>query len=82
MTLVQLKGLFPLDEPIPGNAVEIALLELQEACAERGVALVEVASGWRYQIKADVHPWVAPVSYTHLDVYKRQGPARCPRTNR
>jgi segregation and condensation protein B len=23
------------------------------------VALVEVASGWRYQIKADVHPWVA-----------------------
>jgi segregation and condensation protein B len=39
--------------------VEIALLELQEACAERGVALVEVASGWRYQIKADVHPWVA-----------------------
>ena len=59
LTLVQLKGLFPLDEPIPGNAVEIALLELQEACAERGVALVEVASGWRYQIKADVHPWVA-----------------------
>ena len=59
LPLVQLKGLFPLDEPIPDNAVEIALLALQEACAERGVALVEVASGWRYQIKADVHPWVA-----------------------
>ena len=59
LTLVQLKGLFPLDEPIPENAVEIALLALQEACAERGVALVEVASGWRYQIKPDVHPWVA-----------------------
>lgn len=56
---VQLKGLFPLDEPIPDNAVDIALLALQEACADRGVALVEVASGWRYQIKADVHPWVA-----------------------
>lgn len=59
LSLVQLKGLFPLDEPIPDNAVDIALLALQEACADRGVALVEVASGWRYQIKADVHPWVA-----------------------
>lgn len=59
LPLVQLKGLFPLDEPIPDSAVEIALLALQEACADRGVALVEVASGWRYQIKADVHPWVA-----------------------
>jgi len=59
LSLVQLKGLFPLDEPIPDNAVDIALLALQEACADRGVALVEVASGWRYQIKADVQPWVA-----------------------
>ncbi len=29
------------------------------ACAERGVELVELASGFRYQVKADVHPWVA-----------------------
>jgi segregation and condensation protein B len=29
------------------------------ACADRGVELVEVASGFRYQVKADVHPWVA-----------------------
>jgi segregation and condensation protein B len=59
LTLVQLKGLFPLDEPIPDNAVEAALLDLQAACATRGVELVEVASGWRFQVKADVHPWVA-----------------------
>ena len=59
LTLVQLKGLFPLDEPIPDNSVEIALLSLQAGCAERGVELLEVASGWRYQVQADVHPWVA-----------------------
>jgi segregation and condensation protein B len=59
LTLVQLNGLFPLDEPAPEGAVQQALADLQTACAERGVELVEVASGWRYQVKADVHPWVA-----------------------
>jgi segregation and condensation protein B len=59
LTLVQLNGLFPLDEPAPDGAVQQALAELQAACADRGVELVEVASGWRYQVKADVHPWVA-----------------------
>ena len=59
LTLVQLRGLFPLDEPAPEDSVETALRELQAACATRGVELVEVASGWRFQIQADVHPWVA-----------------------
>ena len=59
LTLVQLKGLFPLDEPAPDGSVESALADLQAACAERGVELVEVASGWRFQAKEDVHPWVA-----------------------
>jgi segregation and condensation protein B len=59
LTLVQLNALFPLDEPAPEGAVQQALADLQAACAERGVELVEVASGWRYQVKADVHAWVA-----------------------
>ena len=59
LTLVQLKGLFPLDEPAPDDSIETALADLQAGCAERGVELVEVASGWRFQVKADVHPWVA-----------------------
>ena len=59
LTLVQLKGLFPLDEPAPDDSIETALADLQAACAERGVELVEVASGWRFQVKAEVHPWVA-----------------------
>src|ERR1051326_8607506 len=55
LTVVQLKGLFPLDEPAPEGSVEQALSALAGACAERGVELVELASGWRYQVKAEVH---------------------------
>ncbi|HZW17579.1 MAG TPA: SMC-Scp complex subunit ScpB [Luteimonas sp.] len=59
LTAVQLHGLFPLDEPAPDGSIAQALESLQADCAERGVELVEVASGWRYQVKADVHAWVA-----------------------
>ena len=59
LTLAQLHGLFPEDEPAPEGSVEQALQQLTEACADRGVELVEVASGYRYQVKADVHGWVA-----------------------
>ena len=59
LTLVQLQGLFPEEEPAPPGSVERALELLREACAGRGVELVEVASGFRFQVKADVHAWVA-----------------------
>lgn len=59
LTAAQLKALFTLDEPAPEGAIEQALQTLQAQAAERGVELVEVASGWRYQVRADVHPWVA-----------------------
>ncbi len=59
LTVVQLNALFPLDEPAPEGSVQRALSDLQAQCVDRGVELVEVASGWRYQVKADVHPWVA-----------------------
>ena len=59
LTLAQLHGLFPLDEPAPQGSVEQALETLREQSADRGVELVEVASGFRYQVQADVHAWVA-----------------------
>lgn len=59
LTLAQLHALFSLDDPAPDGAVEQALETLREACADRGVELVELASGFRFQVKADVHPWVA-----------------------
>ena len=59
LTLAQLQGLFSLDDPAPDGSVEQALELLQADCAQRGVELVELASGFRYQVKGDVHGWVA-----------------------
>jgi segregation and condensation protein B len=59
LTVAQLAALFHDDErPAPG-VIEAALAELHEGAAQRGVELVEVASGWRWQVKADVHAFVA-----------------------
>jgi segregation and condensation protein B len=59
LTLAQLQGLFPEDEPAPPGSVERALELLREGCTGRGVELVEVASGFRYQITSEVHGWVS-----------------------
>jgi segregation and condensation protein B len=59
LTLAQLHGLFPEEQLAPPDSVEQALEQLREACAERGVELVEVASGFRYQVKEEVHGWVS-----------------------
>ena len=59
LTLAQLHALFPQDQPAPADSVEQALETLREGCADRGVELVELASGFRFQVQADVHPWVA-----------------------
>jgi len=59
LTLAQLHGLFPQDQPAPADSVEQALESLRAGCADRGVELVELASGFRFQVQADVHPWVA-----------------------
>jgi segregation and condensation protein B len=59
LTLAQLHELFPEDQPPPNDSIEQALETLREGCADRGVELVEVASGFRFQVKSEVHPWVA-----------------------
>ncbi len=59
LSVAQLAALFTVDEPPPEGSLQVALSELQAASAERGVELVEVASGWRYQVRQDVHPWVS-----------------------
>ncbi|TDB33334.1 SMC-Scp complex subunit ScpB [Stenotrophomonas sp. TEPEL] len=59
LTLAQLKDLFPEDEPAPPGSIERALERLREGCQDRGVELVEVASGFRYQVTAEVHGWIS-----------------------
>lgn len=59
LTIVQMRGLFTVDEPAPEGSIEQALTDLRAACESRGIELAETASGYRFQVQADVHAWVA-----------------------
>ena len=59
VSLERLVSLFEPDEGIDRDAVRAALGELQETCADRGVELREVASGWRMQVREGLAPWVS-----------------------
>ncbi len=59
LTLDKLQGLFAKDAVQPDrDALRSALAELAEDCSGRGIELTEVASGWRYQVRADYADWV------------------------
>ncbi|CAN5278518.1 hypothetical protein BH11PSE14_BH11PSE14_11680 [soil metagenome] len=59
LTIAQLTALFADDDSPGVNSIQQALDALREQSAERGVELVEVASGFRFQVKQDVHEFVA-----------------------
>lgn len=59
LTLAQLTDLFGEGEAPPADDLRRALHALQEDSAARGVELIEVASGFRYQVRADVYPHIA-----------------------
>ena len=72
LTITQLYALFPDDEPAPPvGSIERAIGELQQACDGRGVELIEVASGFRFQVKNDVHHWVARLWTERQSKYTR-----------
>lgn len=58
LTLAQLQGLFPEEEPAPPGSIERALELLRDGCRDRGVELVEVASGFRFQVTSEVHGYI------------------------
>ncbi len=59
LTVPQLANLFDEFDMPPHDDLARALHELMDDCTERGVELVEVASGFRYQVRQDVHAFVA-----------------------
>jgi len=71
LTLQQILNLLGEDTPVSHEEVARALAELQEDCAQRGIELKEVASGFRYQVREDVHPWVARLWTERQTKYSR-----------
>lgn len=59
LTVAQLMELFGEEHEVTRELIARALEALAEDCTDRGVELKEVASGFRYQVKQDVHPWLS-----------------------
>jgi segregation and condensation protein B len=71
LSVERLLGLFP-EEARPETAeLRQALQALGEDCAERGVELKEVSSGFRLQVKRDVAPWVSRLYDERAPRYSR-----------
>ncbi|HJT99246.1 MAG TPA: SMC-Scp complex subunit ScpB, partial [Rhodanobacteraceae bacterium] len=71
LSLTQLGALFAEHENVTHEEISRALDELAADCAERGVELKEVASGFRYQVREDVHGWVARLWTERQTKYSR-----------
>jgi segregation and condensation protein B len=59
LTLPQLSALFDEFDMPAHDELARAMAELREDCANRGIELVEVASGFRFQVCRDVHAAVS-----------------------
>jgi segregation and condensation protein B len=59
MTVHQLGDIFNDDDDVDAERIARALEALAKECDGRGVELREVASGFRYQVRQDVHAWIS-----------------------
>lgn len=59
LSVAQLGELFVEEDEVDRAQIAMALEQLAEDCQGRGVELKEVASGFRYQVRQDVHPWIS-----------------------
>ena len=59
LTVAQIAELFEEHERPENAAIREAMKEIAERCEDRGFELVEVASGFRFQVRQTLSPWVA-----------------------
>ncbi|CAN5377568.1 SMC-Scp complex subunit ScpB [soil metagenome] len=58
LSLEQLQRLFPEDMRPATRELREVIMGLQQECDDRGVELKELASGYCYQVKQSLAPWV------------------------
>lgn len=58
ITIARLLELFDEEVAPSKDDIAAALVDIQAASAERGFELKEVASGWRFQVRDNLAPWV------------------------
>ena len=69
LTIADLRRLF--EEEVGGDTIRRLLDELREAWAGRGVELVNLASGWRFQTRPAFQPYLARISADKAPRYSR-----------
>ena len=74
LTLADLKRMFEQDAPGQGLSNDVLRRSLEELRAQwhgRGVELVQVADGWRFQTRAEMQPWLARLKNEKPPRYSR-----------
>lgn len=71
LSVAQLAELFEEHERPDNAALREALKEAAERCEDRGFELVEVASGFRYQVRQPLSAWVARLWHERPARYSR-----------
>ena len=71
LSIQRLAALFEENEGVTNGEIARALEALAADCEGRGVELVEVASGYRYQVRQDVHAWVSKLWTERPSRYSR-----------
>ncbi|HBH35382.1 MAG TPA: SMC-Scp complex subunit ScpB [Gammaproteobacteria bacterium] len=59
LSIDQLLMLFLDDEQPDREQLVEVLMQLQQRYQQRGIALVEVSSGWRIQVRKEFSPWIS-----------------------
>ena len=71
LTLPMLAALFHEEDGVAHEDLARAVESLARGCEGRGIELVEVASGFRYQVREAVHSWVARLWAERQTKYSR-----------
>ncbi len=71
LTPLQLVQLFDDSEQVDHAVISRVLADLAEDAADRGIELIEVSSGFRFQVRAELHPWIARLWTERQSRYSR-----------
>jgi segregation and condensation protein B len=69
LSLIELKRMF--EHELSHDQLRLALEELRQQWQHKGVELVQVADGWRFQTRAEMQPWLSRLKNEKPPRYSR-----------
>ena len=69
LSLIELKRMF--EHELSHDQLQLTLEELRQQWQGKGVELVEVADGWRFQTRAEIQPWLTRLKNEKPPRYSR-----------